>query len=48
MQLTPGQDEQKEKLMNFEQPYLLFLGDAVDPLAAKVAQGLELGAQSFV
>ena len=26
--------------MNIQTPYLLFLGDAADPLAAKVAQGI--------
>ena len=26
--------------MSIQSPYLLFLGDAVDPLAAKVAQGI--------
>lgn len=33
--------------MNFEQPYLLFLGDAVDPLAAKVAQGIRTWRPEF-
>ena len=27
--------------MTIQQPYLLFLGDAPDPLAAKVAQGIK-------
>jgi len=26
--------------MNIQRPYLLFLGDAADPLAAKVGQGI--------
>ena len=27
--------------MSIKQPYVLFLGDAPDPLAAKVAQGIK-------
>ena len=27
--------------MELQKPYLLFLGDAADPLAAKVAQGIK-------
>ena len=27
--------------MTIQQPYVLFLGDAPDPLAAKVAQGIK-------
>ncbi|WP_264876360.1 N-acetyltransferase DgcN [Vibrio agarivorans] len=33
--------------MKMEQPYLLFLGDAADPLAAKVAQGIKTWRPEF-
>ena len=33
-------DDNRMQRMNIQKPYLLFLGDAADPLAAKVAQGI--------